>query len=312
MNRLINAMLLFVIVLLGLSACQLAREGIAQEEAWMVGVFITTEHLNLTDHSLEGQVIPMRRGRPDLSALFQPGRLYALWDETTGDFRFPDIDGIPLFTAVSPPHVPNETVISHVGGAISGGHNHMFYGDNYTRVEMEGTIYIVPGSRAMAVVHMNPVYQTADGSVFLTNGNAFSGHGLRTEGPVFSSSVSHTRSVTENGSESTNSISIKLNVSGMFAPEKVVFLEMDEYSHVILRSEFEPGEIPQTFYASTGTAYIIVETHRDAAQAETRVVRELIAARNAHDNSWITTHIATEDGILEGSETEIIWPSSSQ
>ena len=70
MKRYITILVLAA-TLIVLSACQLAREGTAQEEAWMVGVFVTTEHLDLIG-SLEGQIVPMRRGRPDFSALLPP------------------------------------------------------------------------------------------------------------------------------------------------------------------------------------------------------------------------------------------------
>jgi len=303
-NRCIGVLLLAATALL-LSGCQLAQEIAAPEEARMIGVFITSHHLDLLDRSLEGQPIPMRRGQPDFSALFQPGRLYAQWNEEIGDFRFPDIEGIPLFAAMSPPHVPNETTISHVGPGISGGHTHMFYGDDYTRVEMEGTVYIVPGAQAMAVVHMNPVFQTTDGYVFLTTGNAFSGHGLATEGRVFSTSMAETVTINENGAERTSSISVTLNVSGMFAPTEIVLLQMDEYSQIVARAAFLPGEMPRTFYTEAETAYIIVETHRDTADAHDRVTRELIAQER--HGQRISTFFARGDGVLEKIWTEIIW-----
>jgi len=308
MNRYVSGFIVLVVALFALSACQLAKERIAQEEAWIIGVFITSEHLDLIDRTLEGQAIPMRRGRPDFSALFQPGRLYATWDYEVGNFRFPDVEGIQFFVAASPPHVPNETTISHTDPGISGGHTHMRFGDNYRHVEMEGTVLIVPGTSAMAIVHMNPVFQTTDGSVFLTNGSAFSGHGLETEGLIFSTFIEETKTITENGVESTYSTSITINVTSMFAPTKIVLLQMDENSHIVMRTEFAPDEMPQTFYLEADTAYVIIETHRDRPNANERVARELIT-QNLHNNSqWISTFVAGEDGILVINGTEIIWP----
>jgi len=298
---------ILIILLLVLSACQLAREGIGQEEAWMVGVFITTEHLDLWDRSFEGQTIPMRRRQPDFSALFQPGRLYAQWDEEIRDFRFPDMEGIALFAAMSPPHVPNETVISHVGPEISGGHTHAFFGDNYRHVEMEGTIHVVPGARTMTTIFMNPVFQTACGRVFLTSGSGFSNEGITSQGRIFSTNLAETRTVTENRTEYTHSTSVTLSIYGMFAPTKIVLLQMDEYSRVVMRTEFAPAEMPHEFNMEADTAYVIVETHRDDQHAQTHVVREL-TERGFHDRQWISTFVARDDGILMGSGMEIIWP----
>jgi len=309
-GRRVIIFILLAVILFAFPGCQLAREGAAGEEARMVGVFITTEHLDLFDHSLIDQPIPMRWGRPDFSALFQPGRLYAQWVESIGDFRFPGVEGIPFFAAYSPPHLPDTTMINHAGSGISSGHTHVFVGDNYHRVEKEGTIYVVPGAQASTFVVVNQVFQKADGSVFLMSGSssAFSFHGNKTEGPVFSQNVSETRTETINRVETTNCISVTVNITTMFEPKSIVLLQMDEYSQVVLRTEFAPGEMPQTFYPESQTAYIIVETHRDRPYSHEQVVREIVA-RDWHSNNRFSTFVAMDDGVLLKNWTEIAWDS---
>jgi len=300
-------LIILATLLLALPACQLAKESTTQEEYRMVGVFITTQHLDLPSPH-EGQEIPMRRGRPDFSALFQPGRIYAQWDEEIGNFRFPDdVEGMPFFTAASPPHMPNITTISHVGGAISGGHTHIFHGDNDMRVELEGTVYIVPGAAAMATIHMNPVFQTTAGDVFLTTGNTFSGHGLTTEGRIFSTNMEESRTITENGKENTNSISVTLNVHSMFSPTSVVLLQMDAYNQVVAHTQFAPEDMPKAYYLEATTAYIIIETHRDDPYATPTITRELMTSCITQSRG-ISTFAAREDGVLEATWTKIIWP----
>jgi len=293
--------LLLGVILPVLSACQLAQEDLAREEAWMIGVFITPEHLDLFD---QAPVTYTRFGRPDFSALFQPGRLYAQWDEAAQEFIFPDVDGIPFFTANSPVH--NASVIPSSRG-ISGGHTNVFVGDDYHRVETEGTIYIVPGTEAMSVIHINQVFQTSEGDIFLTPGSGFSGHGLKTEGRIFSTSWTETRTVTENRAEITHSTSVTLNVNGMFAPVKIVLLQMDEYNNIVARTQFAPDEMPDVYYLNAATTYIIVETHRNSPEAHDRVVRELVPRVYAWEGQLISTFMAREDGILEKNWTEIIW-----
>ena len=288
-------------LMMALAGCQLAQEGIAGEEARRVGVFITAEHLDLIDRS-EGVVIPVRRGRPDFSVLSQSGRLYARWDDTVGEFLFPDVDGIPFFTALT----PNDVNIFQTGVGISSRGNHVFITDNSTHAEMEGTIYIVPGAQAMSVIHTNPVYQTACGRVFLTTGNGFSGHGLDTEGRVLSTTTSSSTTTTENRVENTNSISITVNLYSMFAPTKIVLLQMNEYSHVVIRTEFAPEEMPEALYMEEDTAYVIIETHRDRPHAQEQVVRELVA-QSRHERQRILTFMAREDGVLVENWTEIVW-----
>ena len=309
--RAFPGVLLVLVVMLGLSGCQLAREGAEHEEARMVGVFITSEHVDLFSDIEVSQPIPMRWGRPDFSALFQPRRLYARWDEEVGEFRFPDLEGIPFFHATR--LIPlgdgayNDVIINHSGpGIVSQGAHHAF-GNNSVSVEMEATVYVVPGAQVAAQVHMNPVYQTACGRVFLQTGHAFSSHRNQTEGRLFSSSFSESTTVTQNGVETVNSTSVTINISAMFAPVKITLLEMDEDSQVVGRGEFAPGAVPHRFYPSESTAYIIVETHRDRPYAHERVVRELVA-RNVHWHSqWVSTFAARDDGILEAHSTEIVW-----
>jgi len=307
----IIALCLLTTILLALSACQLAKESTVPDEYWMVGVFITTTHLDLPNPH-EGQPIPIRRGRPDFSALFQQGRLYAQWDDEIGNFRFPDdvagiAEGMSLFTAINPPHVPNTTTISHLGGALSGGHTHIFHGDNYVRVELEGTVYMVPGAAANAVIFMNPVYQTTAGEVFLTSGNAFSSHGLLTEGRIFSTNGAETRTITENGAENTNSVSVTVNIYSMFAPTRIVLLQMDKYHQVVSSTQFAPEEMPESYNLEATTAYIIIETHRDAPDTSPAITRELIV-QDPTQSRGISTFTAREDGVLEGRWTKIIWP----
>ena len=309
MNRIRGLLVFFIctmVLLLALTGCQLAKESAPDEGARMVGVFITTEFLDLFDHSLVGQPIPMHRGRPDFTALFQAGRLYAEWDEAVGEFRFRDVEGFPFFTANSPPHTPNEIIISHVGEGITSGANRLGFSDNSVSIEMEGTIYIVPGAGAMSLVAMNPVYQTADGRVFVTTGGAsMSGHGLDTEGRVFGTTITHTTTETINGVENTHSISVEVNIATMFRPEKILLLQMDEYSQIVLRTEFAPDEMPRSIYMEADTAYVIVETHRDRPDAFETVVRELVA-RSRHGQRF-STFMAREDGVLVKSWTEIVW-----
>jgi len=305
MKKRITFFLLSFAIILTFTGCRLARDSVAQEEARMIGVFITSEHLNLFDHSLEGQVIHMRQRRSDLMTSFQPGRLYAEWDETIGDFIFRDVEGIPFFTAMSPSHSHDEIILSHVGTGISSGGNHVSFGDNSVSIAMEGTVYIVPGTEAMSIIHMNPVFQTSDRRVFLTTGNAFSGHGLDTEGRIFSTNLTESKIETINGIENTNSISITVNVASMFPPEQIIFLEMDEFSQIIMRTEFPPAETPKTFYPEAQTSYIIVETHRNRSCVLERTKRELVA--QGRHGQRISTFTAREDGILEENWTEIVW-----
>ena len=301
---------LFAMLILALTGCQLAQEGAGQQEdARLIGVFLTTEHLDLIDHaSIEGIQIPMRRGQPDFSAFFMPGRLYAEWDNDIGEFRFP-IDGIPFFSAVAPAeYTPwGHVTTSHASPAITGGGSHHFFGDNYARMEMTGTIRAVPGAQAAAFVSMNTVFQTADGRVFLTSGSGYSFHGNTTEGRIWSVTLSESITTTQNRVENTYSATITINLETMFPPERFVLLQMDKDSQIVRRTEFTPDQTHQPFHLEAATEYLILETHRaipaESAHNDT-IIRELLTS----DTSHITIPTARHDGIIEKHWMQIIWP----
>jgi len=302
------------ILLLILAGCQLAQEIPAQEDARLAGVFITTDFIDWPQDLQVGQVIPVRRwGRIDFSDLFPTRRIYAEFDEETREFVFPDVEGIPFFTVNTPCDrggILDVVVAMHGGEGISTAGNHVFFGDNATRVEMEGTIYAIPGSQARSSVYFNKVFQTAGGTVFMEpGGGGFSFHGSETEGSVFAQTLTETHTTTVNGVETTNEVSITINLSAMFSPENIALLEMDNDSRMVRRTSFAPDEMPETFYLDVQTAYVILETHRPRPDDPERVVRELVE-RGWNNNQWISTFSARDNGILVSSPTELIWPES--
>ena len=303
-----NGIILFI--LLALTGCQLARDDIGREEARLVGVFITMEYLSMFEDPDPDLYIPFRRGRPDFSVLFQARRIYAEFDEESWQFNFPDVEGIPFFTVNLPPYSddgPQGHVVATRGGrGIVPSTTRHHFGDNSVSIEMEGTVYAIPGSQAGTGVFINRVFQTTGGDVFLEPGSGFSFHGTMSEGSVFSQTLTETTTITENGVENTNSMSVTVNLATMFAPTGIVILEMDEDSQVVMRTEFAPDKLPETFYPNERTAYLILETHRANPEAHERVLRELVA-KEAH-GQWLSIFVARDDGILEKNDIRVIWP----
>ena len=98
---------------------------------------------------------------------------------------------------------------------------------------MEGTVYVTPDSGSMYC--FNPIYQSSDGRVYTMTGNFLSSSGNQGEGEVFSQTMSATYSKRENGMNKTDSISIKLSISVMYPPEKIVVLQMGKGSYIEFR-----------------------------------------------------------------------------
>jgi len=297
-------------ILISASGVHLAIDGAGNmDDARLIGVFITTEHLNLPSNT--PTIITGRVRRNNFDDLFRPGRLYAQWCGDAFEFTFPEIEGIPFFSPISPPTGQSDDIIhfSQIGQGIRSHGMHITHGDYYTGVEMEGTIYAIPGS--VTIIYMNRVFQTADGQVFLEAGSGFSYHGTVGEGRVFSSTLSETRTTTENGAEAGNSISVTINHVAMFAPEAIAVLQMDANNHVIMHTVLTPDDVAAKlsspgagFYLEAQTEYVIVETHRGAA-AETgrEVLREIINKGEDRADAFF----AREDGILVAGWLRVVW-----
>jgi len=174
------------------------------------------------------------------------------------------------------------------------------FSDNETRIQKEGTIYIIPGSHT--IVYINPVYQTTSGQVFLEPGGGFSVSQNETDGMIFAQTLSESTTITENGAENTHSISITTNIEAMFPPTRYSIIELCEDNIIIAVTEFMPSEAPQAIYTATNTAYIIVETH--SPRARLPISRELIN----YGDAGISIFISGDDDIILKCFVAVVWP----
>jgi len=318
MKRSLIAAICCAVVLSVLSGCQLAKEqtdGNAYEDR-LIGVFITTEFLSLFDIESYFNNSGFRDGEILMDGRMQAyqNRLYAtlvtktLINEKTGeeiqteDFVFEGIDGIPFFTPTIPKTSEHEGYgTTLLGDAISNRHISIYVGDNINSTTMEGTIFVSPLKNNPAF-YFNPVYQSADYSVYLVSGQGLSMSGDVASGATMNQTLEATTTIMENGITKTDSMSISISISTMFAPEKIIILQMDAENSLISRAEHKTDAMPKTFTPEISTAYIIVETHKQDNTGNA------IISRNIYDNDSdsFETFIVREDGICIMYFTQII------
>ena len=153
--------------------------------------------------------------------------------------------------------------------------------------------------------YFNPVYQSADGSVYAVSGSGFTFHDeAYGEGSVYSQTMDATVTTTANGKAKTDSTSVTLSISTMFAPEKIAVLQMDAGSAILSKAEYAPDAVPASISLEPQTAYLIVETHKRDDAGQINISREIYGS----DAESIETFFAREDGICEKQWTEISWP----
>jgi len=121
------------------------------------------------------------------------------------------------------------------------------------------------------------------------------------EGAVYAQTLDSTMTVTENGIAKTESTSVKISVNVMFAPEKIVILQMDADSKLLLRAEYKPVEMPDTLVVNPATDYIVVETHKRDEAGKQKITRVVYGSGDEN----IETFYARPDGICEKRLTQI-------
>ena len=309
------------LILCALAGCKLAKESAEANtyEDRLIGVFITTEYLDLFDfegyfndnfNSFQGGELNM----DGKNTQKYQGRLYAvlvprtLTNEETGEttvtheYVFESVEGIQYCVpTIQATEVENSYIATMSDPAISDGHTSIYVGDDENRVSIDGTIFIT-SSNKMNTYYFNPVYQSADGSVYAVSGDSvmFSSEAYG-EGSAYSQTLDATTTITENGKTKKDSISIKISISVTFAPERIVILQMGPDNTIVSQTEYEPDEMPEDLMLETGTAYFIVETHKLDDMKNMMISREIYG----RDVENIETFFVREDGLCVKHWTQI-------
>ena len=302
-----------------LAGCQLAKDSAGADADSLIGVLITTEYLDLFDFNgyLNDNINSFLGGEINMNGDAQEhqGRLYAvlvpreLINEETGEtmvmheYVFEDVDAISYFVpTIEATEMENSYVSTMSDPAISDGHTNLFVGDDENSVSLDGTIFVAPSSKERTY-YFNPAYQSADGSVYAVAGNGFFVNSeAYSEGSVFSQTLDATTTITENGKAKRDSISIKISISVMFAPEKIVILQMDAGHMLISESEFEPGAVPDTYALEASTAYFVIEAHRHDDIGNPNIFREVYG----RDTENIETFSVRAGGVCIKNWTQIV------
>lgn len=305
-----------------LTGCQLAREdaGTNASEDRLIGVFITKDHLDLFDFEgyLNDNISSLSDGeiKFDGTAEEYQSRLYAqlrsktLTNTETGkkvvtqEYVFPRFEGINYFSARVPADAEQESyVTSESDEAISDGHTDLKYGDQGNSTTMEGTVYVTPGPGN--IYYFNPVYQSADGRVYATTGNGLYTSGVQSEGAAFAQTMDAIYTTTENGKTRTDSISVKISISVMNPPEKIVLLQMGVDGSLILRAEYTSSELPKAIVPEKNTEYFIAETKKTGGTDDDIISRKLYGK----DVESLEAFFSREDGICVKQWVQIEWSS---
>lgn len=289
--------------LLLLSGCSLAlpEEETAQGRDRMVGVFVTTEYLDLFDAEayFQEHAAELLNGgeiSADEQKLYQ-NVLFAEEDES-GKYFFPNVDGF-LWLSTRENDEQGSYVKMQNDPAFNGALNAIRETDSGTGYEFEATIYAV-NRQTYVSFYLNPVYQTEDGAVYVAQGHGMSFGGVEGTNASMSQTLTQTLSEEQNGETKEYSFSGKLTMRLVGAPEAVTLFWMDGENGVVRREQYVPGTLPEELSADGAEFLLVVETAQDGSQTRTLYEAEEPTQR-------LETFVPATGDILGRAYTTIDW-----
>ena len=313
LNKRFLFLLAAILLTIGLFGCQLAKEdGLEVQSDKLIGIFITTEHLDLFDYDsyFQDNISSIMKNKSNVEMEYSEkyaGRIYAelktmtYGDEEEGEasevleYVFEELEGIPFYnaTVTHPDYEPYSITTS--GNYVSDAH--MVVGDDSS---IEGTIYVIP--QIDNIYYINPVYQSSNGQVFLTAGSGIHLSGAQSEGVAVTQTLEEKHTLTENGERTEKKFKVTVKIAIKPSPISVNLAQMDAENRMVSSQEYKPDAVPENIAPTKETAYIIVEVrHNSSSGVVTQ--RELLDA----DNAYFTNYFPTDEGFLQVQSTTLLW-----
>ena len=309
MHKRLFAFLICLGLLLGCGGCQLAdpeQDGTqAAERDRLIGVFATEEYLDLFDFDayFSDNADKLAEGGGETVVSPQDSETYGgrVWaaQKDNGDWVFEDLEGMGYY-AYRYESEAETGIASHLDEGLTGNGMRVNSTDQGESVELEATIYHVPGGQVR--YHFNPVYQTPDGAVYLTAGTGVDLEGAP-EGEASTYTLSDSVTTTgPDGKSTVTGCTVAVGIEIMSAPGEIVILQMDEDSGVLDRKSCPPDRVPESLTPEPGCAYLVVETHNAGPDGD-MVSRELVDA----GAESFSTFRARPDGVCVKQDTTLTW-----
>lgn len=273
--------LIFALALM-LPGCSLLREdGEPADADRLVGVYITENYIDSFDFEayVQDNASSLSGGgeisREDAAKYTR--RIYA--EMTDGKTSFP-IEGI-AFIAARYEKDGESCTGSDYGDKLADVHLSINVSDDMETTVLTGKLFADSGAGHMSA-YCNPVYQQADGRVYLVPGEGVSANmGSMTH------SLSESCESAKKG-ERGYGMDITLEVEGRRTSEKLAVLLYSAEGALLSRTEYAPEEMPEEISAA-GAAWAVFEDYTADYSGEPQVIRQLIAAGS--DEGFLSLHL---------------------
>ena len=274
--------LIFALALM-LPGCSLLREdGEPADADRLVGVYITENYIDSFDFEayVQDNASSLSGGSGEISredAAKYTRRIYA--EITDGKTSFP-IEGI-AFIAARYEKDGESCTGSDYGDKLADVHLSINVSDDMETTVLTGKLFADSGAGHMSA-YCNPVYQQADGRVYLVPGEGMSANmGSMTH------SLSESCESAKKG-ERGYGMDITLEVEGRRPSEKLAVLLYSAEGALLSRTEYAPEEMPEEISAE-GAAWAVFEDYTADYSGEPQVIRQLIAAGS--DEGFLSLHL---------------------
>ncbi len=276
------AIALILAIALMLPGCSLLREeGEPADADRLVGVYITENYIDSFDFEayVQDNASSLSGGgeisREDAAKYTR--RIYA--EITDGKTSFP-IEGI-AFIAARYEKDGESCTGSDYGDKLADVHLSINVSDDMETTVLTGKLFADSGAGHMSA-YCNPVYQQADGRVYLVPGEGVSANmGSMTH------SLSESCESAKKG-ERGYGMDITLEVEGRRTSEKLAVLLYSAEGALLSRTEYAPEEMPEEISAE-GAAWAVFEDYTADYSGEPQVIRQLIAAGS--DEGFLSLHL---------------------
>ncbi len=276
------AIALILALALMLPGCSLLREeGEPADADRLVGVYITENYIDSFDFEayVQDNASSLSGGgeisREDAAKYTR--RIYA--EITDGKTSFP-IEGI-AFIAARYEKDGESCTGSDYGDKLADVHLSINVSDDMETTVLTGKLFADSGAGHMSA-YCNPVYQQADGRVYLVPGEGVSANmGSMTH------SLSESCESAKKG-ERGYGMDITLEVEGRRPSEKLAVLLYSAEGALLSRTEYAPEEMPEEI-AAEGAAWAVFEDYTADYSGEPQVIRQLIAAGS--DEGFLSLHL---------------------
>lgn len=277
------AVALILVLALMLPGCSLLREeGEPADADRLVGVYITENYIDSFDFEayVQDNASSLSGGSGEISredAAKYTRRIYA--EITDGKTSFP-IEGIAFIAARYEKDGESYTG-SDYGDKLADVHLSINVSDDMETTVLTGKLFADSGAGHMSA-YCNPVYQQADGRVYLVPGEGVSANmGSMTH------SLSESCESAKKG-ERGYGMDITLEVEGRRPSEKLAVLLYSAEGALLSRTEYAPEEMPEEISAA-GAAWAVFEDYTADYSGEPQVIRQLIAAGS--DEGFLSLHL---------------------